>query len=146
MNIKRGLFRLWIIFLILFIVVTTLSSINEIKEEFKYATWIKAHQLMLPGDCTVARGKLNVDYIQDSKSNFCWYTLSKFRSLYPEYNDISYEQLIAVLYEKANHKIQSSPWIALLEVICFAVGAPILILIFGWSLIWAFSGFRETLE
>lgn len=142
MNAKRGLFRLWIIFLIIFATVTILSSIDIIKNEFKNAAWVQTHQLMLPVDCAKARGKLSLDYINNLEGNFCWYTNSKFRLFYPEYKDLNDEQLSIKLYEKANIKITPSrPWIVLLKVISLALGIPIAIFVLGWSLIWALSGF-----
>lgn len=145
MKIKRGLFRLWVIFLIIFSGITLLFSINSITQEFSTRTHIEKGQLMVPINCALARGSLPNDYIDNLEGNFCWYSLSKFRLLYPEYNDLNDEELTNKLYAKADIKVTSpKPWITLLKTLAFGFGIPIALLILGRLLIWAISGFRET--
>jgi hypothetical protein len=59
----------------------------------------------------------------------CWYTMSKFRPLYPEYNNLSDYELIRMLYG-----IRVRPWATLGIWASIAVGIPLAALIIGASL------------
>jgi hypothetical protein len=106
MNSRRGLFRLWPIFSVLFAIGTFAVSFSYIKDEFddlslKEAT--KNSKRMVPIDCSLTRGAEKTDYIKKlgpSAPNACWYGLPEFRKLYPEYVDLTNDQLTEKPYQK----------------------------------------------
>jgi hypothetical protein len=78
------------------------------------------------------------------KDGFCWYQMSTVRRLYPEYNDISDRDLSEKLYAKIGQRLRHPhPWRVVGQTAAAAVGCPIGLLVLGWSLTWAFSGFRD---
>ncbi len=65
MNIRRGLFRFWLIFAALFILGTASVSFGYIKKEFQEAVLkeeTKTARLMVPYACDLARGVEDKDY------------------------------------------------------------------------------------
>jgi hypothetical protein len=68
--------------------------------------------------------------------------MPKFRQLYPEYSGLSDNDLVRKLYP--DHGIDMpipNPWETLGMWASIAVGIPLVVLILGASLVWAFSGF-----
>jgi len=109
MNLRRGLFRLWIVGSALFVLAVPFVSYSEIKKQFDDDRF----KLVVPQFCGKARGVAGTDYTQFRKEGpgpwdtiakpnpfhgNCWYTISKFRPLYPEYKDVSDKELSNKLY------------------------------------------------
>jgi hypothetical protein len=162
MNWQRGLFRLWIVGSVLFVIAVAFVSYGDIKRQFD-APWGEAHvwHVTVPQLCGEARGVAGTDYTtqQDrdpgpwdtyAKPNpfdKCWCALSKFRPLYPEYNDLPDGELVRKLY--AAHDTLTfddlipapKPWATMAMWATIALGIPLVVLILGSSLVWAFSGF-----
>jgi hypothetical protein len=152
MNWRRGLFRLWLVFSVLFAIGAV--SFNYIKGEFDQLSFKEAMKndiLMVPVDCSLARGAEKTDYIKDinpSARNACWYQSPKFRRLYPEYADLTDDKLIgAKPYSKilgpASQKWDPSPIRAILVVAGIAIGVPRSASIgydIGLGLCWIFQG------
>jgi hypothetical protein len=159
MNWRLGLFRLWIVGTVLFVIAVAFVSYSEIKTQFDGAD-IKnnpfADLMRLPVFCKDVRGVAGADYTtkkgQDpgpwdeyAKPNpfdECWYPMSTFRPLYPEYNDLSDNELKRRLY--IAHGLHPNPWTTLGMWASIAFGIPLVVLILGSSLVWAFSGFAAT--
>jgi hypothetical protein len=161
MNWRRGLFRLWIVGAVLFVFAITLVSYGVIKQQFEetgFQQWAEAHsEMVLPVLCGNVRGVAGTDYSTKqgqtpgpwdiySKPNpydNCWYTMSEFRALFPEYNDLSDNELSRKLY--ADHGVPTrdlpNPWVTLATWASIALGIPLVVLVLGASLAWAFSGF-----
>jgi hypothetical protein len=102
--------------------------------------------LDIPVNCNDARGKIGDDYDSrnDGGKNNCWYALGKFRVLYPEYRDLTDDQISDRLYEKAGMPLtHPSPWILLLKTLSIAIGVPLIVLAVGSALGWAFDGFSK---
>ena len=164
MNIKRGLFRLWAIFTVVFAGIVLVISADSLHREFKKvyspSPWKDLAVLLVPTDCNTARGKKptaeefldppatfpkNADYTTEKDNPYCWYELPKFRTLYPEYKDLSDDELSDKLYAKAGLPTEHPhPWSLLGNTLLFALGPPILLLVFGRALLWAISGFRTS--
>jgi hypothetical protein len=105
MNSRRGLFRLWLVFSVLFAIGTFAVSFSYIKSEFDDLSPKKVtkNSKMVPIDCSLARGAEKTDYIKKldpSAPNACWYGLPEFRKLYPEYADLTNDQLTEKPYQK----------------------------------------------
>ena len=158
MNWRRGLFRLWIVGTVLFVLAVAFVSYNEIKRQFDETAvqhWAEANsELYVPQLCGDARGVADVDYSTErgqrdyfgDKPNVfatCWYAMSKFRSLYPEYKDVSEKELSRKLYADLDIPIRDlpNPWATLGMWSAIAFGIPLAVLVLGASLVWAFSGF-----
>lgn len=105
-------------------------------------------KLMLPVDCSLAtRGKLNTDYINNLEGDYCWYQISNFRKLFPEYKDLQDTELSEKLYKKANIKWESDNhlfWNALHNILIYGLGIPLLLLGFSFCIKWALAGFRNN--
>jgi len=115
MNWRRGLFRLWIVGSVLFVIAFAVISYSEIKAEFSAVAPPpppQGSEILVPQLCEEARGVAGTDYTTQKGQNpgpwdkyakpepydDCWYTMSKFRPLYPEYNNLSDYELIRMLY------------------------------------------------
>lgn len=147
MNVRRGLFRLWVIMSIVFVVVQFWISAPRIRDEFRRAALDKQTEetttLIVPVNCSEARGTVGTDY--DKHPPLCWYQMSKFRSLYPEYSDLGEDDLAAKLYKNAGLAFEQprTPWALVGQVSAFAIGVPLAVLVVGTGLVWAFAGFTR---
>jgi hypothetical protein len=156
MNLRRGFFRLWLVLSILYVVVVGAMFFSDVNGEFAKARnpFYAADMLSLPVLCKNARGKDGVDYQLDGpwndyrqgKEKLCWYDEPKFRSLWPEYKDLTTSYLINVLYTRADMEAPKpvAPWALLLWVIGVALIPPSVILAIGSALGWAFVGFKQA--
>jgi hypothetical protein len=128
MNWRRGLFRLWIVGTALFVISIASSSYSSIKAEFDRAVVVKqttGRELTLdecksfldraPGKPDKPGGEL---------------TLGECKSLLHVW--------LEVLHREPN------PWTRVGEVAGIAFGIPLVVLVLGASLVWAFSGFAAT--
>src|SRR5262249_13897213 len=160
MNWRRGLFRLWIVGTALFVLAVAFISYSEIKTQFDTTAllrYVEAHdELLVPTLCGQARGDAGVDYSTvrkppnyfdkfDKPNSFdtCWYAISKFRPLYPAYNDLSDKELSRRLYAERGVPLREppNPWVTLGVWASIAFGIPLAVLALGSSLVWALSGF-----
>jgi hypothetical protein len=161
MKWRRGLFRLWIVGTALFVLAIAFISYSVIEEQFEETAlqhYLEANvDLLVPQLCGQARGVAGTDYSTQQARNpgpwdtyskpnpfdNCWYTMSKFRPLFPEYNDLSDRELSRKLY--ADHGVPTrelpNPWVTLGTWASIAFGIPLAVLVLGASLVWAFSGF-----
>ena len=148
---RRGLFRLWIIFACLVMIAVGVASSSEIRREFRVAndvekgkTRIKRSGILIV-PCSPrfsARGKLSSDYSE--QNGRCWYDMPKFKTQHPEYKDLTDNQLFDRFCEHAgiSMALAFSPWATVMQAVGMAVGIPAAVLILGWSLLWAYSGFQ----
>jgi len=92
-------------------------------------------------DYSTERGQR--DYFGDRPNIFstCLYAMSKFRPLYPEYNNLSDKELSRKLYAEVPTRELPNPWATLGWWAAIAFGIPLVVLVLGASLVWAFSGF-----
>jgi hypothetical protein len=150
LNIRQGLFRLWVIASILFVVGVGVISYRGIREEFRiaYTDWDAMAKeyggsSLLPADCSKTRGAVNIDYSQSD--GLCWYEPKTFRRLYPEYKDLSNKVLAEKLYAKAGRPLERQcPWNKVAVTAGVALCVPLAALALGWSSIWAIAGFRGS--
>jgi hypothetical protein len=148
MNIRRGMFRLWVVASALFVLVAGAASYNGIREEFTlssidYDAIAKKYggDTLFPVDCEQARCLAATDY--SSSEGLCWYATGNFRRLYPEYKDINDHDLSEKIYAKAGRSLtHPHPWVKVAEAASIAFGAPLAVLALGYSLSWALAGFR----
>ena len=119
LNWRRGLFRLWIVGVTLFVIADASISSSGINKQFDVVLQehILGGELLVPQLCFDARGVAGVDYSTQERRNpgpldvskkpnpfdNCWYAMSKFRPLYPEFKDLSDNELTRKLY--ADHGV-----------------------------------------
>ncbi len=137
MNARRGMFRLWVIFSVLFAIGVGTASYNRILNEFKSTV------TGIPVDCGKALGAEGIDYAVIGDS--CWYPMEKFRHFYPEYQSLSDRVLTEKPWAKAGIPLEKHhhPWKMVFNTVVLAFGIPLVILALGFGLGWAFAGFRE---
>jgi hypothetical protein len=155
MNIKRGFFRIWVVGSAFYVLAVGALFFGDIEKEFKDAAlsqeWEGTGTLLVPVMCKEARGKDKEDYDSGGPWNkyrdepICSYKETDFRRLFPEYNDLSSQDLAVKTYRNIGAEIRMArPWQELLTASGIAFGVPLAVLFVGASLGWAFRGFRET--
>jgi len=149
MNIRRGLFRLWIIFACLFVIAVGVASSYPIRREFEKAGEAKAILTRIEREGILIvpcfhRGKRPFDVLQPNGR--CGYDIPKFRAQHPEYRDLDEDRLLDRLCDEAgiNMKMPFTPWTKVMEAGAIAVGVPVAVLILGWASLWAYAGFRPA--
>lgn len=152
MNFQRGFFRIWVVGSALFVIAVAALSYGKVTSEFERASmdFSKGSVLMLPTDCKLARGSSGADYspIDGPWNDYttqpvCWYKITDFRRLYPEYADISEDALSDKLYDRAGIvRRPARPWQELGIAAAIALSVPLISLMIGAALGWALSGFR----
>src|SRR5262245_21991779 len=117
MNLRRRFFLIWMVVSAAFVVVAAMYLFPPIREEFAVAEAFDRNPIV-PTPCDSARGNPGADYStervipgQDTTGpwNFygrndgstCWYPLAKFRTLYPEYNNLKDQAVIKMMFERA---------------------------------------------
>jgi len=166
MNIKRGMYRVWIVLSLIFVVIVIAASWQNLHTQYNNAfhPFWKNDILLVPINCDEARGD-NKDYRKEDKPwqlnwertpkvgslvNLCWYEMSRFRQLYTEYNMLSDEELSQKLYKAVSIHTKNSGYIAkefwqsLMQTIAFAIGSPFLVLFSGYALSWVLRGFKVS--
>ena len=142
-NVRRGLFRLWLVLAVLWAITVGVFSFGGVRDEFRKAASMKmiaGFVASIPVDCDLARG---INFRRDR--NLCWYDLPTFRKLYPEYEDLNDSDLAERLHQKAGIPlIPIRPWSVLSERVGLVFGPPLGILVIGWALVWALAGFSKT--
>jgi hypothetical protein len=161
MNWRRGLFRLWIVGSALFVLAVAFVRYGDIKKEFDALdVWNSKpadddFRPLVPQLCGDARGVAGTDYAttyrlphpSDKSANpnpfdNCWYIMPEFRRLYPEYHSLSDDDLVRKLYPDHGLKVPlPNPWASVGTAAAIAFGIPLVVLVLGSSLVWAFSGF-----
>ncbi len=151
MNVRSGLFRLWVVFACLFVVGIGVASRYSISREFEKAGEMKSQRAniirsgVLRVPCSVP-GHMAFDF-SEKADGFCGFNIRKFRTQHPQYRDLNDDQLLDRLCEQAHINIKSPfhPRRRVTKVAAIAVGVPGAMLILGLALLWAYSDFRPAL-
>lgn len=159
MNIKRGLFRLWIVVSFLWVVLIVGLSWSDIRRDrwlAEEAWWDSDPLADLPVRCEEARGSATIDYrIEDAPepwnrvrepSKACWYSEERFRTLWPEYSVLEHVDLSLKLYRSLGWEPEFArdPFDHTKRAAAFALIPPIAMLFVGSLFVWALSGFRSA--
>ena len=150
MNVRKGMFRLWLVASVLFVIAVAVAYYGSIRNEFRMATTnYDAHArehggtTLLPVFCDKARGNSGTDYTEHQ--GLCWYPMEHFRRLYPEYSDLSDDLLAEKVYTKVGQPLNHiHPWHRVMEAAVVGFGVPLAGLVLGCSLLWAVAGFRGS--
>jgi hypothetical protein len=152
MSAGRKLFRLWIFATAGYILLATGLMFGWVRGEFVRAAFEEygdAHaETLVPVICSSARGQAGVDYTKQqtwdkylyaTQSDNCWYPISKFRHLFSEHNDLSDDALIEKLYQDSGTPLsEARPWMTSAQAAGIALVPPLVLLIMGSTLVWAF--------
>jgi hypothetical protein len=156
MNVRRGLFRLWVVATAGYLLLAAAYFFRNVREEFAAAALFRhgltrfGDEALVPVPCAQARGKEGVDfskliYPEHGNKIICWYSRSKVRTLFPEYSDLSDGDLTNRAYKKAGiERSLPHPWTTLMKSAGLLLLPPLVLLLVGWSLVWAFAGFRKA--
>jgi hypothetical protein len=154
MNVKRGLFRLWLVVSAMFAVAVISLSYSKVQKEMAASIAIAnispTDVIEIPVLCGRTRGTRNTDYYvqpgQDGSSDdhTCWYDMDKFRELFVEYKGLSDLELSRRTYAEAGRPISfPRPWVTVSYVVGVAFGFPLAVLAIGGAFVWAFAGFTR---
>ncbi len=118
--------------------------------------------VVVPQLCGGARGIAGTDYstkqgqspgpwdhyAKPNEYDKCWYAMSKFRPLYPEFKNLSDKELSSKLYADYGIPIRdlTNPWVTMMWTSAVAFTVPLIVLILGLAFIWAFAGFAAQQE
>ncbi|MDH4442381.1 MAG: hypothetical protein QE284_18600 [Rhizobium sp.] len=153
MNVKRGLFRVWVVCSAMFVLAVALLGWNDVEREFKRAAFIRdsGEIRMVPLFCEDAKGTLNTDYqlepgdLYADPKDRCWYKIDRLRELFDVFGEVSDEKLLEATYKATGATLKSAaPWDKVSGLVAFAVGVPLLILALGSAIYWALAGFSRT--
>ena len=161
MNIKRGLFRLWLALSFLWVLAVGALGYDQISSDPYYQPPLEASGWkfipIVPVFCSDVRGVAGKDYTtkQDkspgpwdayAKPNpfdNCWYELPVLRKLWPEYADMSDSALSDMLYDKTGHHLPD-PLDSTKRFALVAFLPPAVVFFFGLLMVWVVSGFARS--
>lgn len=136
---------MWLVFAILFVIGTAAVFYKDVRSEFEKAAMTWPGHLLVPVACSNTSGNAGTDYeVFDDPSTpiKCWYQVPKLRALFPEYKDLTDDQLSGRLYEQAGiQRTPVSPWALLKRAVSIAIGVPLVVLAVGTALGWSLAGF-----
>ena len=151
-NWRRGCIRLWIIGSALYVIAVAAMNHSELKtqfENFDRFDWVVSEALLVPMLCSDARGVMGKDFkTQAGDGETCWYELPGFRQRYPEYRGLSDTLLATKLYTAVDKPLpaarQTNSWATLLNWIGIFAAVPLIMLVVGAAIGWAFTGFTAS--
>lgn len=163
MNVRRGLFRIWLVLSVPFVIAVGVFSYDNIKKGFGEAAvmeMVKGDQIIMPVFCGKARGVAGTDYTTKENQNpgtwdiyakpdpfdLCYYmSVPDFRRLFPEFASMPEMDLVKKVYADAGTPTRDigNPWVSLLGLIAWALAIPLVVLAIGSAIIWAFAGFKH---
>jgi len=135
------LFGLWVTFSLIFDILVVLNYWKPISGEFEKISGISYMETYgtarIPVLCGQTRGEANLDFVLGNPGRpdlygTCWYELSKFRKVFPEYDKISDLELAKTVNSKPGYPLPPARPIQLIaEFLVFAGGMPMIALLMG---------------
>lgn len=140
-NYRRGFIRLWVLISVLWTAGVCLLYSSQIDKEIEQWRFQSRFQssLMLPVRCSDARGHRGVEL----EAGICFFNQTEFRLLYPEYDDLTLDDLTQKLYASVGKPRTSSFYNLIREVSLFVIIPPIILLLTGTAFAWVGSGFFQ---
>ncbi|MBN9033816.1 MAG: hypothetical protein BGO05_09875 [Rhizobiales bacterium 63-7] len=159
MNIKRGLFRSWVVVSLLWLAVTSPLVVGMASGDkwVKGSEWWEKEPLnLLPVRCEEAKGQAGSDYqiaaAFEPWNKFrepgqaCFYTLEHFRAFWPEYENMDKAAVSKALYSKIGwsmvfdgDRFENTKTAAMIAIV-----PPVAIYLIGLLVMWAVAGFRKS--
>lgn len=147
MNIKRGVFRLWLVLSSLFVGAVLLTTWENITADFKHATenrwWLE-----FPSEEEYNLEKIISDMKQERLSavrqeqpldNDSWWDYIND----PTVEEVELERRLSKMKQERLAE-KYAPWNNLIRIAAFAFGIPLIILVIGSAFAWALSGFSRS--
>jgi hypothetical protein len=143
MNVKRGLWRIWLVSSLLLATAVTVMNYSQIKTAFEQKAAVE--ELLadggdgVPEPCAeAARRKMDAADRTTTpigaKESYCWYPLSEVREHWPEYADQSNLDFVEDFYLRAGSFLpRAYPWELLALAMSAGLGLPLVTLAFGWA-------------
>ena len=143
MNMKRGLWRLWLVSTVLLVITVFAMNYRAIEIEFEEQADIEElladGGLGVPVLCAEAakkhagEGKFTSNALGDDQK-FCWFPFSTVRKSWPEYSSHSDLDLLEEFYLKAGQYLpRSQPWLVAFRIAASGMGLPLVALALGWA-------------
>lgn len=158
LNIRRGLFRLWVVFTAAFIITVFAVSLGKIKDQFDAAKdpWTVVSQTPAsvgasPSAAGAAehgpweRYQKGQEASPSAPAAGSKYTIEPPQGqpldwLAPKKGPAAGQ---AGTPSASKTGMVRSPWALVLERVAIAAGVPAFVLVLGWALTWAFAGFKK---
>jgi hypothetical protein len=153
MTWQRGFFRLWVLLVVVWLAGAIAIFAPQGRDEWHKKGVLdgldaQKFEVLIPTDCSLGRGrggKLQDKADYEQREGKCWYDLSNFRRLYPEYNDKTDEALVSALYAKAGIILTPpKPFQVLMQFLMIGIGVPLVVLALGAGLDWVLRGFKAA--
>jgi hypothetical protein len=106
-NLQRGLFRLWCIASLIFVLSLAVLRGPELLKKYQDLAAVPASERsvspeakklgLVPMPCKEVRGLVILDYLIGNPPGTCWFETAKFAALYPEYTLVDGEPQLASL-------------------------------------------------
>jgi hypothetical protein len=148
LDIRRGLFRLWLIGTGLFALYACL-----IVAAYTPSDRFDANAFVM--DCTDAANNFEASAISEvevevkgQRFDGCQVDQLAFRGKWPDYDDLSATQISAKLLKKLGAKMDKppappSPWPTRIQQFLTIMLVPVVVIVLGWLLLWALAGLRR---
>jgi hypothetical protein len=151
MDVRRGLFRLWIVLTCGYVLIAGFLMYGSIKAEFDKAPsgpWTKYQKVLVeqggrPAPMIEVQGPdgQRYQFPDDTRDETMREAMAK---LYPpEKFTVEQQRALALARARLRAAEAKKPWTSLWEAIGIAAIPPLVVLIVGASLVWAFSGFKR---
>ena len=161
MDVRRVLYRIWIVVSLSWVTAVIALGWGEIKKD-RWITgtpWSESSALAaLPVRCEDARGAIDVDYKVKpasepwnryrTPSSACWYDEARLRALWPEHADLKHFDLSRQLYKSLGWSptFEGDDYERTKTVALLALLPPAFLLLAGSLVVWAFAGFRSPVK
>ncbi|WP_155256266.1 hypothetical protein [Mesorhizobium loti] len=159
MNLRRGLFRVWVLITIAWFVAVgafAYSTLQHRPNRMPVATRIMSgDKPVVEMLCSEARGKLGTDfstsdtgvpgpwddYTKLNVGTRCYYLMPAYRATYPEYASLSDDQLFGDYGLLSG--VSVNPWPVIWRILVVGVSGSLALLLVGWLVLWAGAGFAK---
>lgn len=153
MNWRRGFFRVWLLISGLYVLAAVVLFYSPVVERFNLSPALWGAKQMLMVDCRAEiRGTENTDFQKYPLVGYggievCIYEPEKFRRLYPEYRDLSIDDIEARLNKRLNLPTPTAygaAWEILRAPLGWTLIPPLALLLLGLGVYWSMAGFRRS--
>lgn len=150
---------MWVVLTLFWVGFVGFMSWEDVQKDRAWISnpwWENAPLASLPVKCEDARGTKGKDYfIKDAPepwnryrniSGACWYDSARFRALWPEYADLDDNALESRLYTSLGWTMDEDrdPLFSTKKAALIALVPPVVLLLFGFLMMWMLAGFRKT--
>ncbi|MEZ5781183.1 MAG: hypothetical protein R3D70_05990 [Rhizobiaceae bacterium] len=153
MNLRRGLFRTWIVLTILWIGAALFISWPTVVRDLAFSSPPRSAEdfvTLIPVPCGEVRGqpsdysRMEPGFSTAGAREGCYYEEPRLRELWPEYAAMTEDELIEVMHGKLGWTLpEIDPYEHTKRAALLALVPPVALLILGSLIIWAGAGYRR---